>query len=247
VIPVVQSLLPARKASKAYWAAEQNGADKMQVAGNFRYLLITLIGFLILTALQAEYPILGKGHFVTLALEMTLIIGIWSIVHVRKWFGIGMALVVISIICFLLQQLAGLRWAEYINMLAILLFYSLTTILAFKAMMTGNEINSNKIMGSICVYLLVGISWGILYYFEFLLNHEAFRGLGAGNQQDTVLDLLYYSYVTISTLGYGDITPISPVARTLAYIEALFGQFYIAILVAGFVGLGLTRGNRSQS
>ena len=57
----------------------------------------------------------------------------------------------------------------------------------------------------------------------------------------------YHSVVNFATLGYGDITPISPVARTLAYIEALFGQFYIAILVAGFVGLGLTRGNRSQS
>ncbi|HID49217.1 MAG TPA: two pore domain potassium channel family protein [Chromatiales bacterium] len=94
-------------------------------------------------------------------------------------------------------------------------------------------------MGSICVYLLVGISWGILFYLENRIHPGAFRGLATGDGKDEFIELLYYSYVTISTLGYGDITPVSPVARTLAFIEALFGQFYIAILVAGFVGLHL--------
>jgi len=52
--------------------------------------------------------------------------------------------------------------------------------------------------------------------------------------------LLYYSYVTLSTLGYGDITPVTPIARTLSFLEALFGQFYIAILVASFVGMHIS-------
>jgi len=51
---------------------------------------------------------------------------------------------------------------------------------------------------------------------------------------------LYYSYVTLSTLGYGDITPVTPIARTLSFLEALFGQFYIAILVASFVGMHIS-------
>jgi voltage-gated potassium channel len=218
----------------------------MKVTGNFIYLLVALIGFLILTALMTEYQVPGLRSLLALAFEATLIIGIWSILHVHKWFALGVALIVISIISFLLYEIGGLPWADHLNKISILLFYLLTTILALRALMYGNEINTNKILGSICVYLLVGVSWAILYYFEFELNSEAFHGLDKTNPDDIMLDLLYYSYVTLSTLGYGDITPVSPIARTLAYIEALFGQFYIAILVAGFVGMNF-RANNSKS
>jgi len=51
---------------------------------------------------------------------------------------------------------------------------------------------------------------------------------------------LYFSFVTMATLGYGDIAPVSAIARALAYIQAVFGQFYIAILVAGLVGAHIT-------
>jgi hypothetical protein len=54
--------------------------------------------------------------------------------------------------------------------------------------------------------------------------------------------LIYYSFVTMTTVGYGDITPVSPPARTLAWLEAMTGQFYIAVLVAGLVGIRLSQG-----
>lgn len=211
----------------------------MQVSGNFSYLLIALIGFLILTGVQAEYSTAGDRYFLSLAFSATMIIGIWSIVHLHRWFVVGLILLVINVLSMLLKELGGLYWAEYLNLVSILLFYFLTTFLAFKALLYGDEVDKNKIMGSICVYLLVGISWGILFYLENRVHPGAFRGLASGDGKDGFIELLYYSYVTISTLGYGDITPVSPVARTLAFIEALFGQFYIAILVAGFVGLHL--------
>ena len=217
----------------------------MRVTGNFSYLLIALIGFLALTALQAEYSLPLGRYFIGYAFEATMIVGIWSIVHVRKWFTIGMILVGISIVSILLMELGGQYWAKYVNLVSILLFYVLTTFLALKALLYGREVNLNKIMGSICVYLLAGISWGILYYLEFLLQPGAFEGLTVTQPEQQFTELLYYSYVTISTLGYGDITPLSPVARTLAYIEALFGQFYIAILVASFVGMSL--GSRKRT
>jgi len=95
-------------------------------------------------------------------------------------------------------------------------------------------------MGSICVFILVGICWSIFYFFESVVHPGAFSGIDAEFGKSRFTDLLYYSYVTLSTLGYGDITPVTPIARTLAYLEALFGQFYIAILVASFVGMHIS-------
>ncbi len=54
--------------------------------------------------------------------------------------------------------------------------------------------------------------------------------------------LVYYSFVTMTTVGYGDITPVSPPARTLAWLEAMMGQFYIAVLVAALVGIRVSQG-----
>ena len=63
--------------------------------------------------------------------------------------------------------------------------------------------------------------------------------VGGGAQWDS--EWLYFSFVTMTTLGYGDIAPVSAIARVLAYMQAVFGQFYIAILVAGLVGAYISR------
>ena len=55
-------------------------------------------------------------------------------------------------------------------------------------------------------------------------------------------DFIYYSFVTLTTVGYGDITPVSPPARTLSWLEAMMGQFYIAVLVAFLVGIRISQG-----
>jgi len=59
-------------------------------------------------------------------------------------------------------------------------------------------------------------------------------------------DFVYYSFVTLTTLGYGDIVPLSATARSLVYMEAIFGQFYIAILVAGLVSIHISNQSRNN-
>ena len=79
-----------------------------------------------------------------------------------------------------------------------------------------------------------------------LVEPVAFYYAG-GETGDPVENLLYYSFVTLTTLGYGDITPIHPVARTLAYLEAVIGQLYIAVLIASLVGRYLVGGSFSAA
>ncbi len=218
----------------------------MHVRGNFAYLLFSLLGFLFLTAILAQYPAIGGGQALSFILEATLIVGVWSLVRQRLWFVIGVALITIGAINIILDMFIDYSWAPYVNMIVALLFYLMTTGIAFSTLLKGERIDINMIMGSICVYILVGISWSILFYFESIIHSGAFAGVNLTSAKQQFTDLLYYSFVTLSTLGYGDITPVTPIARTLAYIEALFGQFYIAILVASFVGIHISHGSNQK-
>jgi voltage-gated potassium channel Kch len=97
------------------------------------------------------------------------------------------------------------------------------------------------VYGSISVYLLIGVAWAYVY--------SALESTSPGSfhyaQQTSSLDtspvplslVVYYSYVTLATLGYGDITPVTTPAQSLAVLEAITGQFYLTILVARLVGI----------
>ena len=86
------------------------------------------------------------------------------------------------------------------------------------------------------MYLLLGMIWTLLYIFINQLQPLSFNGLEQGNE----LEFIYFSYITLTSLGYGDIVALAPVARTLAYLEVIIGQFYMAVLVGALVGKYIT-------
>lgn len=216
----------------------------MHVRGNFAYLLVALLGFVLIIAILDQYPTLGGDQIFIFLIEATLIVGVWSLVLQRFWFVFGLILIAIGALNIILEMIIHHSWAHYVNLSVALLFYLFTTVIAFRTLLTGNRIDLNMLMGSICVYILVGMSWSIFYYFESAIHPGAFNGIIEGKGEQQFSELLYYSFVTLSTLGYGDVTPVTPIARTLAYLEALFGQFYIAILVASFVGMHIARSHK---
>jgi hypothetical protein len=95
--------------------------------------------------------------------------------------------------------------------------------------------NVNRLVGAICVFLLLGILWAFAYSMLEIAVPGSFSGLAPGHDPRSDSSWIYFSFVTLTTLGYGDITPESAVARTLAYIQAVVGLFYMAVLVAGLV------------
>jgi hypothetical protein len=99
------------------------------------------------------------------------------------------------------------------------------------ALRAGN-VDVEKIAAAVNVYLFMGLIWRDLYSLTNILIHGAFN-MELLSQND----FLYYSFVTLSTLGYGDILPVIGPAKALAYIEAIVGQLYLTILVARLVGL----------
>jgi hypothetical protein len=109
----------------------------------------------------------------------------------------------------------------------------------------------DSVFGSICGYLLLGMAWGVLYSMLDTVwpgSFEVERRLAEQvHANDSRIHLFtYYSFITLTTVGYGDVTPLSTPARTCAWLEALTGQFYLAVLVAGLVGALLAKKSQAS-
>src|SRR5208337_1410535 len=103
-------------------------------------------------------------------------------------------------------------------------------------------VTAHRIRGAIVIYLLLGVMWAFTYQVVALTIPQAFRlpeGLIAGEPDALRRELTYFSVVTLTTTGYGDITAVHPVARTLVMLEALVGQLYPAIVLAWLVSLAI--------
>lgn len=96
----------------------------------------------------------------------------------------------------------------------------------------------HRILGAISAYLLLGVAWADAYALLALLRPSAFAG--AVDSAGGARVWIYFSFVTLTTVGYGDIVPVDPVARSLAVLEAVTGPLYIAILLARLVSLAVT-------
>jgi Ion channel len=119
-------------------------------------------------------------------------------------------------------------WDAAADMIALA---SLALVVLAKVLRPGT-ITSQRIQGAVAVYLLFGLIWANAYEWTESVHPNAFTGAGTTGASWT-----YYSFVTLTTMGYGDITPKHPVARSLATAEALTGQLYIAILISRLVAL----------
>ncbi len=168
-------------------------------------------------------------------ISCVLAIGIWSLRGAGILYSIGMLVAVVGIVINLLSFIRESDALHITSNAFLFVFLSLAIFNTMRQVAVGTEINPNRIVGAICVYLLLGVIWSIFYLVIEFFEPGSFRGLTEAASPTWNPDWLYFSFVTITTLGYGDITPVTQTARSFAFAEAVVGQFYIAVLVAGLV------------
>jgi len=101
---------------------------------------------------------------------------------------------------------------------------------------TSSDVTNDTIRGAFCAYLLMGLAWASAYQLVALFQPGAIN-FGTGPESVEAQNFTYYSFVVLTTLGFGDITPVSGVARSLTWIEAVVGQLFIATTIARLVGV----------
>jgi voltage-gated potassium channel len=127
-------------------------------------------------------------------------------------------------------------------------FFSLTVTTIIRHVLTYKKVTADKIYGAICAYLLIGIIWALIYtLLENAMPNSFTFAHGVSLDYEHVFSyrfyfgpFIYYSFVTLTTLGYGDIVPIAIPAQVFSALEAVIGQLYVAVLIARLVGLHIT-------
>ncbi len=112
------------------------------------------------------------------------------------------------------------------------------------------DVTANTIGASVCVYLLLAVLWSEIYSILEIVDPGSFKFPATSSEvprfgRDDSADALYFSLVTMTTLGYGDIVPQTKPARTFASAQAVMGQIYLAVLVARLVGMHIAGSRRS--
>ena len=221
----------------------------MQGRDNFIWLLAALVCLLFVDAISAQFDAAQAQRLVNILLMVTIVIAVWAVDTVQgRWVNwkIGMSLIIVSVM--VADSVLESNFLAIYQLVSSFLFLSFSLHLCWKQVMFRGMVDGNKIIGAICIYMLIGVIWAFAYLIVEFIFPGSFSNLEADLWQGNLEELLYYSMVTLTTLGYGDITPQQPVARFLAYMEALTGIFYTTVLVASLIGMRLAHfaGSTSQ-
>jgi len=206
-------------------------------SGNFGYLFIGLLAVLLAMPFGSNLP--GNGKYsVTLLFCFFMLVSVWSLAASKRVFHFGILSVLgISGLVGINIGFGVSHYLQILESLLVTVFCALSCFIAARNVFIWHRVDLNSLVGAFCVYLLLGLIWALLFRMAQLCGLASFTGNIAEQPEHVFPDLVYFSFVTLASLGYGDIIPIGGLPKTLAYLEALIGQFYLAVMVASLVGL----------
>jgi hypothetical protein len=216
----------------------------------FVLLFITLLVFLLLvpvseqvrTALDPRAPPVLETLMSILLLAGTVVSVSGSRAGKLAAIGIALPTAVLSV----LHGFSGSSPMGVARHLLTMVFLGYAIVVMLRFIFGRQRVTTNTICAALCIYLLFGTVWALAYSVTDTFDPDAFRSSIAGTPQafsqfgigsGQTMPVLYLSFCTLTTLGYGDIVPISPMARVFAVLEAITGQLYLAVLVSRLVGL----------
>jgi len=215
--------------------------------GHFHVLLATLLSVIFLKGFEAEHP--WVHNVSNMGIGLVLIAAWRSTSDSRKARVVGW----VVLAAWGLLKLGSWVWEldEGKTDSLLILIFGWIVVRMVLALMRREQVSAQIISGSLCAYLLIGFWFWAAYGLVYALDHAAFLPIASDVKPASLPeergDLFYFSFVTLTSLGYGDVTPVSAMARTLAILQVIFGQFYLAVLIARQVGLYLVQKRGDQA
>jgi voltage-gated potassium channel len=210
----------------------------MNAARHDRYslmLLISLIVFLLLSAFVKEHRVLGEGVLLV-SMYVALIASTLELSQKRSWLLPGAILAGISMSIMLIHVFYPVREVMIANWFCLAAFLGFVSAALFSYLGLGGSVTSGRLYGLVSLYILLGVFYYAIFNMIETVRPHSFQETGSMASHDVSRhSLLYLSLITLTTLGYGDIVPVTPLARMFAALEAMTGVLYIAITVARLV------------
>lgn len=205
----------------------------------------TLALMLFLLGVLVFHPLFGGQAFESRGLNLLTILSLGMTTFalreerrvLRVALGLGAPCFVLNVFAF--WQPLG-HTVDLVGHALLAVFYAFTASVFLQHILFSHAVRVRRetLYESVCVYLLLGLFWGTLYSFLEHLSPGSFHldpSLHDGHLGWS--DFLYHSFVTLTTLGYGDLVPVAPMARSLTLLEAVVGVFYVTALVARLVSI----------
>jgi len=203
---------------------------------NFIWLTLALVGMLLAGALTREIPDLPSLQVIEYSSVILMLVSLRSLSKNRSWLTRLIVLIGVTLFVVVAKGATDYHYFEFAYLSLLLIFFSAAAWLVGSEVLLTGSVDINKIVGSVALYLLLALIWSIFYTMLLEFSPEAMNGVEAGQWIDNMPIMTYFSFVTLTTLGYGDISPATPMAQVLVILEAVTGMFYLAIIVASLIG-----------
>ncbi len=221
---------------------------KRLFSGRFSLLLLTLGGmFFLVPLIPSDTAFLDDllGVFSLVVLLSCL----RSITQNQAVFSFMVALALLNLAAGSFELLGHTHvMAFQVSVLGMrLLYYGIVFVSIMRYVFDQTSVTVDKICGAVSAYILMGLIFAVIYSIFFIINPGSFS-FPQEVTSDSLLGLwsIYYSFVTLTTLGYGDVTPVLPAAQVYSFVEAACGQLFLGILVARLIALQILH-SRAES
>jgi voltage-gated potassium channel len=220
---------------------------RCQLIGRYALLLLHLMLLPALSVITEGHP---QADILAMLAEQSLFVAAAALIGGRRMLWVGIPLMIPSLITAGAMLAVGEIPEEHYPLWAVARAASFIIpiitvgLLILVDVLAAERIVFDLIFGALCVFVLLGLCWANVYQLIERLAPGSFMVDYARYQIDAAADpfaslglFTYYSFVTLTTVGYGDIVPVSALARWLVWLEAVAGQFYMAVFVARLIGL----------
>ncbi len=203
---------------------------------NFIYFTLALVALLLASAVVDSMPDDSDLMVVEGLILVTQIVAFTSLDFGRRWRWFVALSFLLILGANLLRRFSDWDSAPVTALCFMLVFYLGVAANVARSVLFRDRVTMNIVVGAMAIYLLLGLIWATVYLLVMDFFPHALHGIEHKYWGDNFSRALYYSYVTMTTVGYGDITPAIPLTRTLAYLQAIVGTFYMAVVVASLIG-----------
>jgi len=195
-----------------------------------RHLQLLIFLLLIFVASPFVMPYYYGPTILNIIAAAVLLSATYAVSRRRSFFIFAISVSIFSIALTFWLAAAPTYWLIVISHGTLVVLISFFAVAILSYVLGSGKVTWDKIYGAVCAYLLFGYAWTFAYSVIETVQPGSFISLSSPAPHDlisSVMQLRYFSFVTLATVGYGDIVPHTPAARTMALLEAILGQFYL--------------------
>jgi hypothetical protein len=208
------------------------------------FLLLSLLSLMLIIPLF--HGIFELNTLIDISVTAIFLSSLYAISQKAQNLRIALGLILPIIAGMWLANLMDIPNIRLLVDFCAILFYAFIIIIILSALLKEHKVTLDVIYGAVAVFLLMALMWAFIFDVIETLQSGSFQ-VTVDHSQGTRIHFLYYSFVTITTVGYGDILPVSLIARAFSILEMVVGQFYLIILVARLVGINITQSMEKKS